>query len=202
MTLTPTPMTIPPTNTPVTMALSTLAAVPRYPVPAGVSIRPYTPGDEHVWVQIQLAADRYNTISLDLFHREFGRDATLLARRMFFLVNAEGRAVGTAAAWFDDNHLGRSFGRVHWVAIRPEYQGRGLSKPLLSKACSALRALGHEEAYLTTSTARIPAISLYLKFGFLPEINRMEDARIWKEMEEHLPGLSNRGNRPLTPPSA
>lgn len=202
MTLTPTPMTIPPPNTPVTMTLSTLAAAPRYPVPAGVSIRPYTAGDEHVWVQIQSDADRYNTISLELFRREFGRDATLLTRRMFFLINAEGNAAGTAAAWFDDNHLGRPFGRVHWVAIRPEYQGRGLSKPLLSDVCSALRELGHEEAYLTTSTARIPAISLYLNFGFVPEINSAEDARIWREMEEHLPGLSNQENRPLTPPSA
>ena len=178
-------------NTPVTMALSTPAAVPHYDVPAGHSIRPYVPGDEHVWVHIQSAADRYNTISLDLFRREFGDDPTLLAKRMFFLLDAEWQAIGTATAWFDDNHLGRPFGRVHWVAILPEYQGQGLSKPLLSKVCSTLRELGHEEAYLTTSTARIPAISLYLKFGFVPEINGAEDARVWKEMEEYLPGLSN-----------
>ena len=96
--------------------------------------------------------------------------------------------MGTATAWFDENHRGRPFGRVHWVAVVPENQGCGLSKPLLSRVCSALRELGHEDAYLTTSTVRVPAIRLYMQFGFVPEINSEEDTRVWGEMEKYLAG--------------
>src|SRR5207248_4802613 len=94
----------------------------------------------------------------------------LLVERQCYLLNAFGQAIGTGTAWFNDNFEGKSFGRVHWLAILPEFQGRGLGKPLLTAICSRLRDLGHERAYLTTSTQRIPAIRLYLRFGFVPLI--------------------------------
>ncbi len=61
--------------------------------------------------------------------------------------------------------------RIHWVAIAPAYQGRGLAKPLVAAACLRLRALGHVWAYLTTSTSRLPAVSLYTKFGIRSKEN-------------------------------
>lgn len=178
---------------PVAMFRESLDDTPSFPTPPGYSIRPYSPGDEHAWVQIQSAADRYNAISLELFRREFSEDADPLRRRQFFLIDSEEQPVGTATAWFDEDHHGRPFGRVHWVAVRPENHGKGLSKPLLAKMCDTLRDLGHERAYLTTSTVRVPAIGLYLRFGFAPEIRTKEDTRIWKAMEAYLPGLRRGG---------
>jgi GNAT superfamily N-acetyltransferase len=52
------------------------------------------------------------------------------------------------------------------VAILPDYQGRGLSKPLLSQALRRLWELGHTRAYLTTSAERMVALRLYERFGF------------------------------------
>lgn len=56
--------------------------------------------------------------------------------------------------------------RVHWVAIRPAYQGRGLARPLLFDIGQTLRELGHTRATLTTSHQRALAIALYRKIGF------------------------------------
>ncbi len=63
--------------------------------------------------------------------------------------------------------------------IVPDLQGKGLAKPfkpLLSAVCTRLRELNFTRACLVTETARIPAINLCLKFGFVPEIERAGDS--------------------------
>jgi GNAT superfamily N-acetyltransferase len=75
---------------------------------------------------------------------------------------------------------------VHWVAIVPEQQGRGLGKVLMTIVCHRLRELGHRRTYLTTSTARIPAINLYRHFDFVPLIRAPDDAAIWRELNRCL----------------
>lgn len=79
--------------------------------------------------------------------------------------------MGTAAAWTYDEFRGPEWGRVHWVAVAGKYQGRGLSKPLLSIVLRRMVDLGHTAAYLTTDRARPVAVALYRSFGFteLPE---------------------------------
>jgi ribosomal protein S18 acetylase RimI-like enzyme len=77
-------------------------------------------------------------------------------------------------------------GRVHWVAILPAFQGRGLAKPLLTAVCLRLRELGHTSAYLSTSAARIPALNLYRQFGFAPVIRDEMERAVWQEIELYL----------------
>lgn len=176
----------------VTMVRGDLEGLPRHAVPDGFVIRPYARGDELSWVRIQSAADAYNVIVADLFRAQFGDDTVELGRRLFMLEDPAGTAIGTAAAWFGGARRGPAVGRVHWVAIHPAHQGRGLAKPLLSRVCVALRGLGHESAFLTTSTARLPAIALYLSFGFVPEIVGPEDAAAWAALQRSAPGLALR----------
>lgn len=176
-------------NLPLTMIRPTLSGLPAYDVPEHHSIRPYASGDEWAWVAIQRAADRYNTIDPSLFAREFGSDLEALQRRLSFLVGPAGEAIGTAAAWFGEAQREGSFGRVHWVAVHPAHQGRGLAKGLLHHVCVALRELGYRRAYLRTSSARIAAIRLYLRFGFVPEVERSEEASAWAAVAREVPGL-------------
>jgi GNAT superfamily N-acetyltransferase len=178
-------------NVSVTMARHDLEDIPRHPVPDGYAIRPFAPGDAAAWVEIQGAADAYNEITPALFRREFGDDPGEQARRILMLTAPDGAAVGTAAAWYVDARVGR----VHWVAIHPSHQGRGLAKPLLGRVCLALRDLGHERAVLSTSTARIPAIALYLDFGFVPAVERPEDEAAWAELLGRVPALARRLRR-------
>jgi protein-tyrosine phosphatase/GNAT superfamily N-acetyltransferase len=129
---------------------------------------------------------------LQCFEREFARWACALPRRMFFIVDGEGRAVATATAWFDETNSksggggvdGTSRGRVHWVSVVPRAQGQGLAKVLMSLVLSCLADLHREckdSAYLTTQTSSARAIAMYLEIGFAPEA---EDHGIFSSNEQ------------------
>lgn len=157
--------------------------LPDFSLSQEFSLRFYRPGDEENWFRIQSAADLHSDISHELFAKDFGSNLALLSERQFFLVDNEGTAIGTATAWFNNHFPDGSYGRVHWVAIIPEFQGRGLSKPLMTAVCKRLRELGHERAYLSTSTERLKAIKLYLRFGFVPWIKSPEQRTAWEKLK-------------------
>ncbi|PYJ05527.1 MAG: GNAT family N-acetyltransferase [Verrucomicrobia bacterium] len=171
---------------PVKMVREDLENIPHFNLPAGYSLRAYEPGDEAHWLGIHLAADHYNSITPELFQAQFGSDPVSLAQRQFYLLDAEAKAIGTGTAWFNDHFKGRRFGRVHWVAILPEFQRHGLAKPLMTAICTRLRELGHQRAYLTTATARLPAIKLYLHFGFVPLIANQTEEVVWRGLLSDL----------------
>jgi GNAT superfamily N-acetyltransferase len=173
-------------NESVSMIRANLDDIPTFELPPSFSIRWYEQGDDRSWINIQKHADQYNTITRELFEREFNNDAESLAERQCFLIDLHGTAIGTATAWFDNNYDGRPYGRVHWVAIIPRLQGQGLAKPLLTTVCQRLRDLGHQRAYLITSSERIPAINLYLRFGFAPEIKSIYDSEIWTDIQKRV----------------
>jgi len=163
----------------VSMIRAHLRDIPQYSLPAGYCIRQYQPGDETVWLQILRQSERCLSITPKTHQRAFARNESALRDRQLFLCADNGEAVGTATAWFDPQYHGRRFGRVHWMAILPRLQGQGLAKPLLTAVCNRLLELVHDCAYLRTETVRIPAIGLYLKFGFAPEINNDQDRSAW-----------------------
>jgi GNAT superfamily N-acetyltransferase len=150
-----------------TMVREDLDNLPSHPLPAPFSIRWYEPGDEVHWVALQAPFYQPGEITVDLFREEFGSNADALSARHSFLLDPTGQPIGTAAAWTYDGFRGPEYGRIHWVAIARDYQGRGLSKPLLSAVCRRLLDLGHTKAYLTTSTHRPVAVALYRRFGFV-----------------------------------
>jgi len=158
------------------------ADVPAFAPPAGWRLRGYQPGDAAYWERIHRATEHERAVTPTLFAEQFGSDATLLAQRQYYLVHPGGEVVGTATAWFDDAFAGGRWGRVHWVAVLPAYQGQGLGKVLMTAVCGRLRELGHDRAFLRTSAGRIPAINLYLRFGFQPWPRNMSEERLWQRL--------------------
>jgi len=196
-------------NLPLKMSRASLDNVPECAPPAGFTLRWYQPGDEAHWLRIHLAADEFNRITPDLFQQQFAPEAErplqpasppegptgakpatdALRNRQCYLLAPGGEVVGTGTAWFNDHFEGARWGRVHWMAVLPEFQRQGRGRALLSAVCRRLRELGHERAYLSTSTARIAAIRLYLRFGFAPHICCDEDQAAWQQVRLALPGL-------------
>ena len=172
-------------NIPVQMVRDHLHDIPQYSLPEPYTIRLYQPDDETNWFNIQAAADQYNLITQELFETELGCDPKMLAERQFYICDGANRPIGTATAWFGEGDR-QGWGRVHWVAVLPEQQGRGLAKPLLTVTCNRLHKFGYRRAYLTTATARIPAICLYLKFGFRPDIRNEQEIEIWRRVREEI----------------
>lgn len=167
----------------------------------------------HAWCTIVHASGERSTVAEARrdFEREFGKaqadteagedGASLLGGRMFFAVDADGQPVGTATAWFEPLADGRvgGMGRVHWLSVVPEAQGRGLGKALLKAVLQRLSSELSTPAVsavalippvvLRTHSQAARAIALYLKVGFVPaplaggaDIERFteEEGRGWK----------------------
>ena len=99
------------------------------------------------------------------------------------------RAVATATGWHGSLEGYEVRGRLHFVAVHPEYQGRGLARVVVSGALARLRAAGFTSAYLTSQTTSARAIALYRRLGFAPCVRaacRHEDTRGWRLMEAVL----------------
>lgn len=76
--------------------------------------------------------------------RYFADHLDILPGRMFFIENYKGEKVATATAYYDIYGRDNSGdGWLHWVAVRRDYQGKGLSKPLITYALNILHQLGH-----------------------------------------------------------
>ena len=160
--------------------------IPVYELQKPFKLRNYHVGDEENWFQIYKAADQYNKIYSAMFKEYFGADEEKLGRRQFYICNADDETVATATSWYNEDYHGENLGRVHWVAVHPEYQGMGLAKPLISNVLQRLKGLGHEKCYLRTLSVRTPAICLYLSFGFRPDIRSEEDLQIWQKIGQRL----------------
>ena len=105
-----------------------------------------------------------------------------LRERMFFALDADNQAVGTATAWFEpasekgasEEGEAKTVGRVHWVALRPEAQGKGLAKPMLAQVLRTLQTLHPAEGdgvppiRLKTHCQAARAVGMYLEAGFVP----------------------------------
>jgi GNAT superfamily N-acetyltransferase len=162
-----------------------LARVPHYALPAGYRMRFYREGDLDSWLRIH-ATDRFFIPTAETFAAYLPGDTAYRATRIMFLVDPQGADIGTITAWNTDELFGRAIGRIHWVAIVPAAQGRGLAKPMLSAACVVLREQGYGEACLDTNTRRVPAINLYRHFGFEPFVRDERERAAWQAVAPWL----------------
>jgi GNAT superfamily N-acetyltransferase len=159
-----------------------LTGIPCVPMPAGYRARPVRLAEGDLWTEVVRDAEPYFDLADDLFTREFGQDLDAVPQRCSFIENEHGTVVGTISGWYDRLKGDRCVGRIHWVAVRPGWQGLGLGKAELAFALRRL-ARCHDRCLLTTQTLRVPAIRLYLNFGFLPDLGTAEACARWETAE-------------------
>ncbi len=157
------------------------------PLPQGFRLERWAPGREGDWAAIQCAAN--NGAAREkmeaVFEREFAPEPELLARRMLLAYGPGGEPAATAALWHGAD-LGSDMARVHWVATAPPFEGRGLCTALMASLMDIYRAEGCAGGiYLTTQTTSWPAIGIYKRFGFRPEM-RPGDETAWALIDEKL----------------
>lgn len=179
-----------PGNVSVQMVRDNLVDFPFYELPAGYRFRPYRDGDDRTWTELHVAAEPYIDVTPELFVREYDANRDALPDRMFFVETLEGEPVGSISAWWErDRSNPRERGRIHWVVVHPNHQGRGITKPMMTRAMQRL-ALSHPSAMLGTSSGRTWALKVYLDFGFYPDPAEMESkpdvATAWRSVQERL----------------
>jgi len=63
------------------------------------------------------------------------------------------------------DHLFPDSGRIHWVAVVPEEQGKGLAKVPVSQTCQRMQTLRYKKSFLSTFSNKLPAIKIYQNFS-------------------------------------
>lgn len=170
---------------PISMFRDNLETIPQYKLLDGYLMRPYQTGDIEHWLAFHVPLFPEGHITESLFRDDFGRDEAIIAERQFYMIH-NNIVMGSISAWYGSEERGQDLGRIHWVVLHEDYRGKGLSKPLLSFALNKLKSLGHQQAYLTTDTDLIPAIGLYLQFGFEPEVHTEQDKSAWDGVFQRL----------------
>jgi|SRR5947209_2233705 len=150
----------------VVMVRDRLDDIPNDDIPRGYALRPFQAGDAETWLRIHVVADEYGTFSDRTFVAEFGTDEVALGRRQLYAVDRHGEAVGTVTAWFPQRGICSAVGRLHWLAVLPGHQHRGVGSALVTATLRRLRELGYQHAYLTSASVRKEALRLYRALGF------------------------------------
>lgn len=113
-----------------------------------------------------------------LVHRELFDDPTVHAT---YLVRAHESIVATASARvLPDRYPGA--GSVHWVASDPAHRGRGLGLTVTLAVLHRFATDGLTSAVLETDDERLPAISAYLRLGFIPAYPNRQHQLRWSRI--------------------
>lgn len=154
---------------------------PVYSLPKGYHYATFTPEDEENWITLQAEVTHVESAAQGkrIFRQEFlqaeegipcekcpGYAETV--KRTVLVKNDAGILVGAATLW-TGNTFGEVWQRVHWVAVHPEHQGKGLAKCMLSRMLALYGELGcRTPIYLTTQTKTYRAVRIYRQMGFHP----------------------------------
>lgn len=152
----------------------------KYELPEGYHYEYYKFGDEEDWINIHISSGEFTSHEkgLKYFHDFYDYFIDDLDKRCIFIVdNSTNEKVGTVTvSLLKDSEYGYN-AAVDWLAIKKEYQGKHLAKPLISKTIELANTLGHNNIILHTQTTTWLAAKLYLDYGF--EILNREEVVGW-----------------------
>lgn len=98
-----------------------------------------------------------------------------------YIVMFQNKPIATASARIAPGLYSGS-GYVHWVAVHPKHQGKGLGYIVSLAVLQHLKDIGCKDAVLQTDPSRLPAVKLYLKLGFLPEYVYPSQKNLWEKV--------------------
>jgi ribosomal protein S18 acetylase RimI-like enzyme len=166
---------------------------PKFDLPKGYSFAKYKRGYEKQWAKLQYEVEETDTLeeaelafksefldgkSMDWINKKNNHSETnniedsllyaQMCERMTFIVDDRDKVVGTGCVW-GGKMFGKELQRLHWIAVSPKHQGKGLAKALVSKLLDIYNELGYSGyIHLTSQTWSYKALNIYIKFGFKP----------------------------------
>lgn len=168
-------------NLPVLMYRYSRELPEKRPLPAGYHFAFYEDGYEKYWAEIETAVGQFSNTeeALACFNKEF-QPKEELYRRSLFVFHESGDCAGIASAWFEENGIGR----VHWVAVAPKHQRKGIATAMVTRVIEeCFRLHGPGEISLHSGTPNHNAIKIYKRLGFEPCLRSPQDAEAWEIIE-------------------
>jgi RimJ/RimL family protein N-acetyltransferase len=137
-------------------------------LPDGFFFTKYEPGDDVHWAEIEASVLEFANAaeSLQYFREKYLPEVEDISKRTIFINTSDHEKVGTLTSWC--NYAGDiRQSSLHWVGIKPEFQGRGLGRPLVNFGIKTIFELdGIQDIYIYTQTWSHKAVAVYLKEGF------------------------------------
>ncbi|MCB9637826.1 MAG: GNAT family N-acetyltransferase [Myxococcales bacterium] len=128
----------------------------------------YADGFAHLnyqWIEKHFEVEPYDRKVLD------APEEQILAKggEIFFAVH-EGKPVGTVALLpLDDDSF-----ELTKMAVAPSFRGKQLGKRLMLRAIEHATKVGKKHLIILSNTLLVPAINLYIDFGFRPVVMENE----------------------------
>lgn len=138
-------------------------------LPEGYRFRLYRDGDALHWARIETSVLEFETKAEAYRHftGTYLPRSGELTQRCIFVLNPKGLPIATATAWYDNSDLGHQ-ANLHWVAVCPQEQGRGIGEAIVRRALQIYKTLEpREDILLHTQTWSHSAVCLYHKLGFV-----------------------------------
>ena len=142
--------------------------VPHFSLPEGYKYVIFKSGDEKEWAEIEASVKEFDRAvdALVYFQKDYMPFLPEVERRTIFIEDGKGEKIATATNWFAYTGVRRD-PWIHWVAVKPAFQGLGLGKAIISEAVRRMIDIeGDRDIYLHTQTWSYKAIGIYMKCGF------------------------------------
>jgi mycothiol synthase len=158
-----------------------------FPPPAadlkpGYAIRIYRENDAPEWAALLNACGELGVWTQT---RVEGELRSKLAQDNQFFATLDGALVA-GAGLYDDDRLGMPCWEIGWVVTHPQHQGLGLARQVTSAAVEAALSLPRRQVFLMTDDHRMPAVKLYLKMGFVPDLGHESFRHRWSQLGHQL----------------
>lgn len=96
------------------------------------------------------------------------------------------KIIATMMARHVSDYLHPFGGRIDWLAVNPNYTGKGLGYVVAAAATNRLIEVSYKNIYVTTDDHRLAAIKIFIKIGFVPNLYRHDMYDRWKNIYKCL----------------
>ncbi len=166
------------------MRLTDLTNLVEIPLAPGYVVREFRVGEEEALAKCMLEADGPGW-DAERVKREITEAGFVLKT---FVVVFGSEVVATTSAAHHERRF-PDIGYIHWVATRPDHQGKKLGSIATLAALEEFVDHGFTESILETDSFRVPAIVSYLRLGFRPTaVDDSHESR-WEEFFLEHPTL-------------